>query len=423
MKIENFRSEKRNGRATVLATVSWEESDRPSQEIFFETDEKFAESISCNPNAFLVACILPAMHHGERRVLVDGGICPELKENLVDVMGWLRHWFEPNYNFPLIEAETISCQENSTSPNKTGFFLSGGIDSLAVLRANRLNYPLMHPGSFKYGLLIHGQNIESDNRLSTFKKAFTDLSVLTKEAQIELIPVYTNIRNMEPSSEFFHISHGSILAAIAHTFVNRFNTISIAATGDIPTLSLVKKNIIKPHGSHPIIDPYYSSRDLRIRYDGLSLSRLDKTRLIADWDVALQNIRVCGSNWPGENCGHCEKCVRTMLALFALGVLDKTEAFHYNDLSVDSVKKVHIPKPSTNGGYGKEIYYLELMPLLAKNGYEDLANAINHVIQRYRNRYHKKGLRTKIKSFDSKYLGNNLVRMKNLIHGLKKVKI
>jgi hypothetical protein len=416
MKIENFRSEKRNGRAAVLATVSWEESDRPTQEMFFETDEKFAESISCNPNAFLVACILPAMHHGERRVLVDGGICPELKENLVDVMGWLRHWFEPNYNSPIIEAETISTQNNPTSPNKTGFFLSGGIDSLAVLKANRLNYPLSHPGSFKSGLLIYGQNIESDNRLSTFEKSFADLSVLAKEAQIELIPVYSNIRNLEPSREFFHISHGSLLAAIAHAFVNCFNTISVAATGDIPTLSLVKKSIIKPHGSHPLIDPYYGSRDMRIRYDGLSLSRLDKTILIADWDVALQNIRVCGPNWPGENCGCCEKCVRTMLALQALGVLDKTKAFHQNELSVDLVRKVHIPKPYTNAGYGKEIYYLELMPLLKKNGYEDLANAINHVIQKDRNPYNKKSLKTMIKSLDSKYLGNNLARIKNAIH-------
>jgi hypothetical protein len=406
-----------------LATVSWEESDRPCREIFFETDEKFAETISCNPDAFLVACILPAMHHGEKRIVVDGGICPELKENLVDVVGWLRHWYEPNYNFPLIEAETIASQENSTSPNKTGFFFSGGIDSLAVLRANRLNYPLTHPGSFKYGLLIHGQNIESDNRLSTFKKAFDDLSALAEETQVELIPVYTNIRALEPSSEFFHISHGSILAAIAHTFVKCFNTISVAATGDIPTLPLVKKSIIKPHGSHPLIDPYYGSRDLRIRYDGLSLSRLDKTRLIADWDVALQNIRVCGPNWPGENCGRCEKCVRTMLSLLALGVLDKTKAFNYNDLSVDLVKKVHIPRPITIEGYGKEIYYLELMPLLAKSGHEDFANVINHVIQKYRNLYHEKSLKTKIKSFDSKYLGDNLARGINLIHGLKKVKI
>ena len=419
MKIESFRSEKRNGRATVMATVSWEESDRPSREIFFETDEKFAESISCNPNAFLVACILPAMHHGEKRIVVDGSVCPELKENLVDVMGWLRHWYEPNYNFPLIEAETVASQENSFSANKTGFFFSGGIDSLAVLRANRLNYPLTHPGSFKYGLLIHGQNIESDNRLSTFKKAFDDLSVLAKGTQIELIPVYTNIRDLEPSSEFFHISHGSILAAIAHTFVNCFNTISVAATGDIPTLPLVKKSIIKPHGSHPLIDPYYGSRNMRIRYDGLSLSRLDKTRLIADWDVALDNIRVCGSNWPGKNCGHCEKCVRTMLSLLALGVLDKTKAFDYNDLSVDSVKKVHIPKAPTIEGYGKEIYYLELMPLLAKKGHEDLANAINYVIQKYRNLYHEKSLKTKIKHFDSKYLGNSLVRIRNTIHDHK----
>ena len=108
MKIDNFRSEKRNGRATVLATVTWEESDRSAQEIFFETEEKFGESLSCNPHAFLVGCILPAMHHGERRVFLNAQICPELREGLNTVMSWMRHWFEPDHRLVEIEAKVQS---------------------------------------------------------------------------------------------------------------------------------------------------------------------------------------------------------------------------------------------------------------------------------------------------------------------------
>jgi hypothetical protein len=340
-------------------------------------------------------------------------------QNIFDAFGWLRHWFNPAYQYPKIETQLISDQPNVKRPEATGVFLSGGIDSLAALRANRMHYPAGHPGSFKYGLLIYGQNIESDNRLSTFMKAFADLSVLGKEVQLELIPVYTNIRSLEPSSAFYNLSHGSVLAAVAHAFKNRFNTISIAASDNIATLALLKKNFVKPLGSHPLVDPCFSSRDLRIRHDGLSLTRLNKTRLIADWESALQNIRVCAPNWPGENCGRCEKCIRTMLALLAVSALDKTKAFALDDLTADFVMNVRLKKPSVAGGYSNENHYLELTPLLKEKGREDLIGAIDFVLKVYRNRYHDKDLKTKIKHFDSRYLSSNLAKIKKFVYGFK----
>jgi hypothetical protein len=56
--------------------------------------------------------------------------------------------------------------------------------------------------------------------------------------------------------------------------------------------------------------------------DGADMSRFEKTRLVAAWDAGLQNIKVCTRNWPGANCGECEKCLRTMLALTALNALN-----------------------------------------------------------------------------------------------------
>ena len=54
MKIEDLRSEKGGGRAKVAATVIWEDCDRPTHEVYFETDEAFADGLSCNPHAFLL---------------------------------------------------------------------------------------------------------------------------------------------------------------------------------------------------------------------------------------------------------------------------------------------------------------------------------------------------------------------------------
>jgi hypothetical protein len=147
MRIEQLSTTEGNGRVRVSAKVTWEDCDRPAQEIYFETLPEYAESVSCNPHAFLVACILPAFRFGEKRVSLDAEICPELKDGLVTVMKWLRHWYyEPEKALVQIEAKK---QDSPLSQHKqrAGMLFSGGIDSLATLRANRLNYPLEHPGS------------------------------------------------------------------------------------------------------------------------------------------------------------------------------------------------------------------------------------------------------------------------------------
>ena len=69
MKIEDLRSEKNNGWSRVAATVSWEGSDWPKQEVYFEPSEAFEDGLKCNPDAFLVACAIPAMHYGEKKGL------------------------------------------------------------------------------------------------------------------------------------------------------------------------------------------------------------------------------------------------------------------------------------------------------------------------------------------------------------------
>lgn len=414
MKIENLRSERKGNRARVAARVGWEDCDRPTQEVYFETEEEFAHGLSCNPNAFLSGCMVPALHHGEERISIDAEICPELRDGLITAMNWIRLWYYgAERRLVRIEAKTQSSLPTSRTPERAGFFFSGGIDSLATLRANRLNFPLGHPGSFKDALIIYGQNIESDNRPETFEQAVTALSDVAKDAGITLIPVYTNIRYLDEDRAFFSRFHGSILASAAHAFARRLTVVSISASDHISALLLLNRQHIKPHGSHPLLDPNYSSSDLRIRHDGITLSRLDKTKLVADWDVALQNIKVCQPNWPGKNCGRCEKCVRTMLALLAVGALDKTNAFTLDDISEDQVSKIRTKKPTTRNDYTVEDDYLELIAPLAERGRHDLVRAIEHLIAR--SRYRETHLQAMIKRFDRRYLNSSLARFKRLI--------
>lgn len=413
MRIENLRSEAKDNSLRFIAKISWEDSNRPAQEIYFETEKSIGVGPECDPHAFLVACIIPAMHHGERRVSIDAEIDPALEQGLYVVMNWFQNWFEPHRQIVRIEMKRPKRLHDSGKSGKAAVFLSGGVDSLATLRHNHLNFHVEHPWHIRDGVFIQGQNIESDTRLATFERAKKELSDVCSDAGVTFIPVVTNIRELEPDTTFFLKQFQSaILAAVAHALSGRVSVANISASESIPsTLTLQKIAHFQPYGSHPLIDINYSSSNLLIRHVLPELTRLDKTRLIAEWDAGLQNIKVCQPNWPGENCGRCEKCVRTMLALVALGVLNKTRAFSDNDLSETTVRNIRIEKQQTADSYSVEYDYLELIPHLRARGREDLVRAIEYVISvsRYRD---PSSIRERVKGFDRRYLGGFLSRLK-----------
>ena len=202
---------------------------------------------------------------------------------------------------------------------------------------------------------------------------------------------------------------GAVFSAIAHAFGKQFTVVSIASSDSIPDL--------QRYGSHPLLDPNYSSSDLRIRHEGITLSRLDRTKLLADWDVAINNLRVCNKSEHYQigmlNCGECEKCIRTKLALLVAGVLEKTLSFSKQEISVELLNSMYIKEQN----FG---YYRELISPLAAKGYNDLACTIEGKIASfYEPQWKKKLKRRTVKplvNFDREYLKGNLRKCKRLIY-------
>ncbi len=368
MRISDFKLTRDENMVRAIANVAWEDCDRPSQEVYIETDVKFENDISCNPNAFLVGCLLPAMHFGEKRILLEDKICPMLCEGLETIMALIHEWYGGVYEPLQIDAKRSAYAGYVSKPRRAGFFLSGGIDSLAALRLNKLHYSEQHPGSIKDCLFVHGFDIggvvERGTKYHVFERAKAALTPVAKDAQVELIPVYTNIRHLcDDRDLWLEKFFGAVLAAVAHAFVSRLNLVYIASSYNI--------SILVPCGSHPLLDPAYSSYDMRIIHRDLELSRMEKIKLVADWDVALQNLRVCLANVKDRlNCGKCEKCVRTMTALVAIGALDKTKAFIENDVSPDLFSGFEINIRH------RDPFYVEIIPFLKKMGRNDLVETI-----------------------------------------------
>jgi hypothetical protein len=409
MRIENLSSEKKASRARVSATVIWEDCDRPTREIFFETDEAFAQDLSCNPHAFLIASILLAMRHGEERIAIDEAICPELRNGLMTVMGWLCTWYGPPRKPVRIEAKAGARLPFPRAAQQAGAFLSGGIDSLATLRTNRLDFPPDHPRYIRDCLLLHGFDIggttRTDRQLGSFERAVDALSAVAADAHVTLIPVSTNVRQCDDDDMFSLCEfQGAILSSVAHALSNRLSAVSIASSSDF--------NHVRPWGSHPLLDPNYSCTDLQILHDGLRFTRLEKVRLVADWDVALQNMRVCTSNTPGLlNCGKCEKCIRTMTELLAIGKLGRAHAFPVNDVSAELLASIDIATLADG-------FYSELIPPLTELGRLDLVKVIESKLAQFRKHLaweQEQDWKGVAKRFDRRFLGSGVYRSYKVI--------
>ncbi len=373
MRIVDLDWERDGKRAHVSAIVKWEDCNEPDREIFIETTEAFGKDLAANPHAFLVGCIVPAMHFGEKRIAMDSEICPGLKEGLETVMALMTKWSDGKYQPLDIEAET---QKGVTSYRKTGragLFLSGGMDSLAALRLNTTRYPEDHPGLVRDCLLVHGFDIggvmERGMKYHVFDRAFRAMTTIAEDAGCSIIPVYTNIRHLcDKRDLWLGKFFGAVLAAVGHAFVPRLDLVYIASSYDLYNLV--------PCGSHPLLDPEYSSFDLRINHRDLSLGRMDKLKIVADWDAAFQNFRVCLANVEDRlNCGKCEKCVRTMTGLVGLGALHNTQAFVEDDVTPEMFEGFKITIRH------REAFYREMIPFLKEQRRDDLVRTIERKLR------------------------------------------
>jgi len=416
MRIEDLKKESTGPRARISAKVIWEDCGRPPFDLYIETEPEFESALSLNPHAFLVACIMPALHYGEKRVLLDADICPELKIGLETAMGWIRHWFyTPAKELVKIDAKTRSSMPLPRTPGRAGFFFSGGIDSFATLKANRLNYPFKHPLSIRDGILVYGLEMDEPE---AFVHVRESLSGMASEMGIELMPVYTNLylnyRDEDARNGFNFWTNkfmGSALAAVAHAFSGRLTAVSIASSFDIPNLG--------PHGLNPILNQNYSSADLRIINDGLNLTRLQKVMLLSRDNAVLRNLRVCNHfkryRAGNLNCGRCEKCLRTMLALVSAGALRHTDVFPCKDVTREMVREFVFIKDSF------AFWYTELSGALKKAGRPDLAAAVDEKIEEYQHGKSIKKIKRMIKHFDDKFLSGHVVKINRIIIDRAKV--
>jgi hypothetical protein len=372
---------------------------------------RFERSDSPEPAApdlhpFLLASFVPAWRRGERRVLVDGSVCPRLRDGLRGAVALLARWSRSDRRAPAIEA-TNGFRPYARRRDRAAQFLTAGVDSTHMLRVNRAYYPGDHPASFRDAVyavrLAFLEKDPSPRALDLAARQRRAVEAVCRASGLELVCVDSNFRLLETDVWLAGAQdHAALLAAAAHSLATRVGTVSLASSYDVASTH--------GWGTDPSLDPLYSSSGVEIRHEGFGPSRLEKIAAIADWPAARENLIVCfeGPVSPGKlNCGRCEKCLRTMTALLVLGVLDEFAAFSGERVTpekIDAMSLGYVPK-------NFEGYWAPLLPELSRRGERATERAIRAKIagaRRMLARERGEDLRGRLARFDREHLGGFL---------------
>lgn len=254
-----------------------------------------------NHNWVFPAALPAAMATGSA-LEIEPSVSPRMLQAAPEIQDILSSW--TSGNLKRVEVRAHSDAGSVSRAAGVGVFFSGGVDSLYSLLKNR--------ESVSHLILVQGFDMKlAQNEL--FSLAQASAQRVAAEFGKELIVVRTNVRDFSDRYAAWGMYHGAALAMVGHTLSSVVGKCIIGSSHPYADLH--------PWGSHPQLDPLWSSESVSFSHDGVEANRLQKLALIASNDVALKALRVCWESDREYNCGRCEKCIRTMTALLALGKL------------------------------------------------------------------------------------------------------
>lgn len=227
---------------------------------------------------------------------------------------------------------------------------TGGVDSFYTLETHRdeLN-----------GLLfIHGFDVPLDD--GPLRASISEhLREAARDSGVALIELETNLRVLlDGYVDWGQIAHGPALVATAFALRSAFARFVIPSSHSFRDLF--------PWGSHPVLDPIWSTPSLKVEHDGAGATRVDKIKLIASSPAVRRHLRVCWQPGGNYNCGSCEKCIRTMITLQLIGELTASETFPH-DIDLDVVAGLHL-RNQNDASYLRE--NLDLARRVGSTAYE-----------------------------------------------------
>jgi hypothetical protein len=311
-------------------------------------------SLTC----WLPALVPPAMR--ARSPLVLAGVVDRTAlHGQQDAQRLLASWYPDLRHVPV-----TSDSHGTTTGRSEGIacFFTGGVDSFySVLR---------HQRRITHLIYAHGFDVRLDQP-ELAERVTAALNACAWELGAQLILVTTNLRDFSDRyvSWGSHY-HGAALATIALALS------PVIGTAIVP--GSFSEEGLHPWGSHPELDPLWGSSSLEVLHDAIDVTRTQKVRSISSNSTAMRHLRVCWENPQGAyNCGRCEKCLRTMINLYACGALDRCSTLPHT-IEPEALRAI-VPLSD-----GDQVFLRENLAALAKAPRRDrhLESELRHALSR-----------------------------------------
>jgi hypothetical protein len=320
---------------------------------WLEVPERDAEALSVSGDPWL-AWLAPLAGTLGERLYVAAPCDPGMLAGVRELLRVWSAWYKTITSVPITTKEETAV---ATGIQVASFF-SGGMDSFfTALTAERIDAHL----------LVWGFDIPLNNRVA-FERTLRSVTEVSTALDRKVVPIVTNIRETRfREADWSLVSHGAALAGVAQALGGRFNTVLVPSCAGYHDL--------EPWGSHPLTDPMMSSARVRVVHDGAAFTRVQKTELVARHPLAAKHLRVCYHDEAGGNCGECNKCYRTMLALEALGALEGSTAFDRRNLDLHKAERIYCP----NSYDVREFKYI--LEIARRTGRKDIERAVEATLR------------------------------------------
>jgi hypothetical protein len=282
--------------------------------LWFEVPGDQASSLAAG-DAFLPPLLLAAMRDGARLV-IDG----EVSNALLRTAPVIMELFEQASSVigrPLrpVGIEASRRPREPRGPAAAAFF-SGGIDSFYTVLRNVARYDPDDTRRVTHLIAVHGFDVRLEDT-ALFAQVRERLTSAARDLGTLLIPVKTNARDVVAGLPWDY-AHGAAMAGSGLALGRLLHTCYIAGSNSMRTSGF--------YGTHPGLDPLWSTESVEFVNDGPMLGKLVKVPVVLESPAALRALRVCWENRDGAyNCGRCEKCLRTMVVLTLHGALGRVQ--------------------------------------------------------------------------------------------------
>ena len=243
---------------------------------------------------FLPVALLIAMRRAEP-LWLDGPVSPRLLAATDEIQRILSAW-SPLYRRVEIRARAAHAGRTSVRPAARAVCFSRGVDSMYSAAVPR-------PEGEAPTHLLYAEGLDPGYGPETLRREAARIRALAERLGCGLLKLSTNVRAVLDLHVGYEDGYGAALAALGLACAGALGTFLIPTSMSYPELG--------PEGSHPLLDPLWSTEEVEVVHDAIGPAREEKVAWLAhERPDLMDEVHVCYRVDGTGNCGRCGKCLR-----------------------------------------------------------------------------------------------------------------